>query len=205
MSEKIIDSWTDQSFKLSYDYYETEVELEDKKEIKEPKSNLNEMSEQNIRDYILTKYIQVDEIEMENLIKDIIIFKAYKCEIERDMDYLNNSISFFGTLIGIYAILVSVNNDFTEAGNIFFNVFLLVAMIIAVYEFINGNKKSKYNKLKTYSNTIDILEAIKEDIYARPEKVSETKKFNFEVCNAEEGIAPNIYSVKVTESLEDKS
>ena len=52
---------------------------------------------------------------------------------------------------------------------------------------------------------MSILETIKEDIYAFPERVLEPKEFNLEVSNAEEGIEPNIYSVKVKESLEDKS
>ncbi|MDU1641893.1 hypothetical protein [Peptoniphilus harei] len=201
MSEKITDSFTRQSYKLSYECFETEVELEDKKEIKELKSNLKEMSEQNIRDYISSKYIEKDEIEMEKLIKDLIILKAYKYKVERDLDYLNNSISFFGTLIGIYAILVSVNDDFSEMGKKIFSVFLIVLMFIEVYDFISGNRKSKYNKLNIYNNAIDILEAIKEDIYACPEKVLKTKDFNFEVSNTDRDIESNIYSIKVTEIL----
>lgn len=203
MSEEIIDSWRDQSFKLSYDYYETEVELEDKKEINEPKSNLEEMSEQNIRDYISSKYIQVDEIEIENLVKDLIVFKICKCKLEGYINESNYIVSFSSLFFAIYALLLSLNDDFSKEGFTILNIFLFALLFFAVYRFFKDG--SKYKKLKTYSNAISILEAIKEDIYARPEKVLRTKEFNFEVNNSDEYIEPNFYSVKVTESLEDKS
>ena len=82
------------------------------------------------------------------------------------------------------------------------NIFLFALLFFAVYRFFKDG--SKYRKLKTYSNAISILEAIKEDIYARPEKVLGTKEFNFEVNNLDECIEPNFYSAKVRESLENK-
>ena len=202
MSEEITNSFSRQNFKLSYEHFETEVELEDKKEIKEPKSNLEEMSEQNIRDYISSKYIQVDEIEIENLVKDLIVFKICKCKLEAYINESNYIVSFSSLFFAIYALLLSLNDDFSKEGFTILNIFLFALLFFAVYRFFKDG--SKYRKLKTYSNAISILEAIKEDIYARPEKVLGTKEFNFEVNNLDECIEPNFYSAKVRESLENK-
>lgn len=203
MSEKIIDSWKEKSFKLSYDYFETEVESEGKKEIKKHKSNLEEMSEQNIRDYISSKYIKVDEIEIEKLIKDLIIFKLYKNKILTSINDSNYIISVGGLFFAIYALIFSLNDDFSEVGLAGLTIILFVLLFFVACRFFKDS--SKNNKLKIYGNAISILETIKEDIYAFPERVLEPKEFNLEVSNAEEGIEPNIYSVKVKESLEDKS
>lgn len=203
MSEEITNSFSRQSFKLSYEYFETEVKLEDKKGITEPKSNLEEMSEQNMRDYISSKYIQVDEIEIENLVKDLIVFKICKCKIEASINDSNYIISIGGLFFAIYGLILSLNDDFSEEGLTGLTIFLFVLLILVAYRFFKDS--SKYNKLKIYGNAISILEAIKEDIYARPEKILETKKFNFEVSNSDECIEPNNNFVKGKESLEDKS
>lgn len=195
MSEEITDSFSRQSYKLSYETFETEIELEDKKVIEELQSNLKEMSEQNIRDYISSKYIKKDEIEMEKLIKDLIIFKAYKCEVERTMDYYNDLTAFIGSFcIGIFGILVSINNEFSKLGYILFTLELIVFLVFAISKFLNFNKESKYNKLKTYSNAIDILESIKEDVYNCPEKVCDIKESNKEIVNDRKDNTENINS-----------
>lgn len=207
MSEKIIDSWTEQSFKLSYDYFETEVESEDKKEIKEIKSNLEEMSEQKIRDYISSKYIKKDEIEMEKLIKDLIVFKAYKCEVETRLDSSKLSLSFYASHFTIFATFLSLNFKMSDIVRTIMIVFLFCYMIINLGVYIKQDNEDKinYGILQTLDYAISILETIKDDIYAFPERVLEPKEFNLEVSNAEEGIATNIYSVQVREILEDKS
>lgn len=200
MSEKITDSWTDQSFKLSYDYFETEVELENKKEIKEPKSNLNEMSEQNIRDYISSKYIEKDEIEMEKLIKDLIVFKVYKTKIEEDLEFSKRSWESLAFQFAVFSAILSVNFKISKNYRYMVIGYLFFFMFKIPYDFSKEEKKDRetYGILRTLNYAISILEVIKEDIYARPEKVSE-KNFNFEVSNADEDIVPNIYSVKVRE------
>lgn len=179
MSEQILDSFSRQSFKLSYEYFETEIELEDKKVNTKIKSNLENMSEQNIRDYISSKYIKKDEIEIEKLIKDLVILKGYRCEIEKTMDYYNGLTSLAGSfLIGIFGILVSINNEFSKLGYILFTIELIALAIYVIFKILNFNDEKKYNKLKTYSNAIDILEAIKEDAYAQLERVTDIKKPN---------------------------
>lgn len=207
MSEEITDSFSRQNFKLSYEYFETEVELEDKKGIKEPNSNLEEMSEQNIRDYISSKYIEKDEIEMEKLIKDLIIFKAYKCEVEIRLDSSRVSLGFYASHFAIFAALLSVNFEISDIVRTIIIVFLFYYMTKNLRDYIEQDNEDdiNYSILRSLNYAISILEAIKEDIYAKPEKVLETKEFNFEVSNSDECIEPNIYSVKVKESLEDKS
>lgn len=207
MSEEITDSFSRQNFKLSYEYFETEVELEDKKGIKEPNSNLEEMSEQNIRDYISSKYIEKDEIEMEKLIKDLIIFKAYKCEVEIRLDSSRVSLGFYASHFAIFAALLSVNFEISDIVRTIIIVFLFYYMTKNLRDYIEQDNVDdiNYSILRSLNYAISILEAIKEDIYAKPEKVLETKEFNFEVSNSDECIEPNIYSVKVKESLEDKS
>ncbi|MDU1022743.1 MAG: hypothetical protein E7A44_02365 [Peptoniphilus harei] len=167
MSEKIVDSWAGQSFKLSYEYFETEVELEDKKVKEKLKSNLKYMSEQNIRDYISSKYIEEDEIEIENLIKDLIIFKLYKCKVETSINDSNYILSVGGLFFAIYALLLSLNDDFSEVGLTTLTIFLFALLFFVTYRFFKDS--SKNNKLKIYRNAISILEAIKEDVYAQSE------------------------------------
>lgn len=167
MSEEIIDSWTEQSFKLSYEYFEAEVELEDKKVTTKLKSNLKHMSEKNIRDYISSKYIEKDEIEIENLVKDLIVFKLYKSKIETSINDGNYIISVSGLFFAIYALLLSLNDDFSEVGFTLLTIFLIGLLIFVAYRFFKDS--SKNNKLKIYRNAICILETIKEDFYAQSE------------------------------------
>lgn len=187
MSEEITNSFSRQSYKLSYEYFETEVELEDKKVKAQLNSNLKYMSEQNIRDYILSKYIQVDEIEMDKLIKDLIIFKAYKAKIEKDLESAKSYWEFFGIHFAVFAALISVNY---EIDDIVRDILIGLLFILLFKNICDSLKKDKedtitYGILQTLDYAISILEAIKEDIYARPEKVLETKEFNFEVSNSD--------------------
>lgn len=183
MSEKIIDSWTDQSFKLSYDYYETKVELEGKKVKKELKSNLIEMSEKNIRDYISSKYIKVDEIEMDKLIKDLIILKGYKSKIEEDIESAKSYWEFFSIHFAIFAALISVNYEIHDIVRDIVIVILFLLMFKNIYDFIKKDKEDKitYGILRTLNYAISILEAIKEDSYAQSERVIDIKEFNNEI------------------------
>lgn len=205
MSEKIIDSWTDQSFKLSYDYYETEVELEGKKVKKELKSNLIEMSEQNIRDYISSKYIKVDEIEMEKLIKDLIILKGYKSKIEEDIESAKSYWEFFSIHFGVFAAFLSINIDISDIMRDLILAGLIFLMIKNTYDFIKKDKEDKitYGILRTLNYAISILEAIKEDVYTRPEKVCDIKESNKEIVNDKKDITKNVKSNNISESLKD--
>lgn len=204
MSEKIIDSWTDQSFKLSYDYYETEVELEGKKVKKELKYNLIEMSEQNIRDYISSKYIKVDEIEMEKLIKDLIILKGYKSKIEEDIESAKSHWVFYSIHFAFFAALISVNYEIHDIVRDIVIVILFLLMFKNIYDFIKKDKEDKitYGILRTLNYAISMLEAIKEDVYANPEKVIDVKDSNKEIEDSKKDITKNINSNNISENLE---
>lgn len=204
MSEKITDSWTDQSFKLSYDYYETEVELEDKKENTESKSNLDEMTEQNIRDYISNKYIQADEIEMENLIKDLIILKGYKTRIEERLEFSKRSWESIAFCFAIFAAILSVNFKMSDNYRCLAIVFLFCCMFKIPYDIDKEKKEDRitYGILRTLNYAISILEAIKEDVYANPEKVIDVKDSNKEIEDSKKDITKNINSNNISENLE---
>lgn len=205
MSKKIIDSWTDQSFKLSYDYYETEVELEDKKVKKESKSNLKEMTEQNIRDYISTKYIQVDEIEMEKLIKDLIILKGYKSKIEERLEFSKRSWESIAFCFAILAAILSVNFKMSDNYRYIVIGFLFCCMLIIPYDIDKDEQEDRitYRILRTLNYAISILEAIKEDAYAQSEIVTDIKESDKEIVNDKRDITKNVKSNNISESFKE--
>lgn len=185
MSEEITDSFSRQSYKLSYEYFETEIELEDKKENTEFKSNLEEMTEQNIRDYISSKYIKVDEIEMEKLIKDLIILKGYKTKIEEKIESSKSYWEFFSIHFAVFAAFLSVNSDISCIVRYATIAGLIFLMIRNMYDFNKRDKRDKttYGILQTLNYAISILEVIKEDVYNCPEKVNDIKESNKEMVN----------------------
>ncbi|WP_282924753.1 hypothetical protein [Peptoniphilus genitalis] len=163
---------------------------------------------EEIEDYIEENYIKKDTIDYENLIKDLISFKAFKRELEGKISDMREIFALLAVVAAILAVMMEPEQISDETS---FSIMVLISGILLatfyyfLWRFMLREKNSKYNAIYSVSYAISILEAIKEDIYIHPEKVLETKEFNFEVSNADECIEPNIYSVKVKESLEDKS
>lgn len=202
MSEEIADSFSKQSFKLSYETYESESE--DEKVIEELKSNLKEMSEQNIRDYISSNYIKKDEIEIEKLIKDLIILKGYKSKIEENIESAKSHWVFYSIHFAYFAALISVNYEIHDIVRDIVIGILFFLMLKNIYDFIKKDKKDKktYGILRTLNYAISVLEAIKEDVYANPEKVIDVKDSNKEIEDSKKDITKNINSNNISENLE---
>lgn len=170
--------------------------------------NLGNKKVEEIEDYIEEYYINKDTIEYENLIKDLISFKAFKRDLEGKINDKREIFGLLAVAAAIFAVMMEPDQISDETK--FFFMALIAGILYATFiyflwRFMLKEKNSKYNKIYSVNYAISILEAIKEDIYARSERVLETKEFNFEVSNSDECIEPNIYSVKVKESLEDKS
>ena len=172
------------------------------------KKNLGNKKVEEIEDYIEENYIKNDTVEYENLIKDLISFKAFKRELEGK---INDRKEIFGLLAVVAAILAVMMEPVQISDETRFFIMVLICGILLatfyylLWRFMLREKNSKYNKIYSVNYAISILEAIKEDIYARFDKVLETKEFNLEVSNADECIEPNFYSIKVREILENES
>lgn len=169
--------------------------------------NLKKFNRLEILEYINNNYINDEELKKEDLINDLIAFRSYKEELDLVVENQNDFFSVLSLLLAICAIAYSGGHEYLtdcEAFKIFVILIALTLLIFGTYMNFRENKNSDFNKLKVLNNAIHVLEALKEEIVDE-NKILETKKFNLEVSDAEKGIDPNIYSVKVRESLEDKS
>lgn len=186
--------------------------------------DLNYLSREEILRYINDNYINDNDFEKKNLINDLIAFKTYReyvKEIVAKEDILEKFLSVYINILSIFTALTigmlqiqsqmisgkTVEDDFSIIKILFEKRIAPLSILIfgcIVFYFCNflirHGKRSESSKLKIVNNAIYILEAIKEDMVEVPEN------FDVEVKNLiGEKVESRRYSVKVRESLEDKS
>lgn len=209
-TEKIADNNIRRDFELSYETYESKIKIGNNEVKKELKSDLRSMTNKNIMEYIRNSYIIKDEIEIGKLINDLVIFKTYKYNFEISLDDDNYLMNVFGIQIAILTIVFMMDSDDT------FVLKMIKISILSVLIYKNWKsyyderlkETSKLNRLRTINNAVNILEAIKEDIYNN-EKTTVSNEFELvakRLINEkpDECLDPNHY-VMFWESLEDKS
>lgn len=161
-----------------------------------------------IETYISNNYISSRFIDRSKLLNDLIVFKTYKEKLELVIGKQELLINTIAVQVAIYGIVINfyAKDKFTKKVIIIELCILILLMISTdiLYYIFRVTKNSEFNELKTISNVLNFLETLKEDLY-NPVEVLEYKDFDLEVSNIEEGIVTNIYSVKVTEILEDES
>lgn len=208
-TEKISDNEIGRTLELSYRFYEFTDKFENNQTCKNPISNTRKISNAGLTEYIKINYLEKDEIDRGKLVNDLVVFKTYKYNIQSYIDDDNYFLNVLAVQISVLSILFVLLSLDEESGKYVYIIctFLFSAMGFnwKLYYDNRIKKDSDFNRIKTVDNIVNILEALNNDLYNNPVEVHEYKDFNLEVSDAEEGIKYNIYSVKVKESLEDKS
>lgn len=192
-----------------------------------------EMDNEDIICYIQKKYLNQLYIEKDMLINDLVIFKTYRDNLEIETENDKDFPILLSTFLTVYIAFLSMeiadktiyleeffklkeaNKDTTAisnklsktSGNILaiISVILIISVIVVSFLSFRNGRKSKRNKLKTLNDAIYILEAIRDDIYNDPIKVSGTRKFDIEIDNVvDQASEPRKYSFKIDEILEEK-
>ena len=121
------------------------------------------LKKDEIINYVNEYYFRKNEIDYDNLINDINVFKSYRDDVDINVRKENDIKRLFTILIAIVTIFTS-NLKGVNADEIKFIYFLIVAVVVSIYSLdINGSHSDAY-KLKVINNVIYTLEAIKEDM-----------------------------------------
>lgn len=171
----------------------------------ELKSDPQEMSLEEIRNYVNKYYIHASYVNIYELINDLNIFKSYKEEIKIENEIKQICRDTIASILTIMAIFSAVAVGFLSVDKgvlakfrkhvynfygtnfkfIFRMMWILTACIVAYLIFLywNVNKKSGFNRLKTLNYTILTLESIRDDIYNNKEesKAPEAEKFELRI------------------------
>lgn len=120
----------------------------------------------DIINYVNEYYFREKQIDYDNLINDINVFKSYRDDIDINVRKENDFNQFVMLVIAIIAILVSIIN-FDNTGTIIKNLIAALTLLVLAdyvyYRIITGSH-SEANKLKVINNVIYTLETIKEDM-----------------------------------------
>ena len=143
--------------------------------------NINRLNIDQIKDYIYKNYYgklnKPEEIDRDKLLNDLVVFKAYKEDLEINIkndslikDIFTLFISVLGIYVSIPSILQEIGTNRLETANNgdtiiligFATIFIVVFSVIWV--FIRTDKKSDSSRLKVVNYGIYTLEAIKEEM-----------------------------------------
>lgn len=165
--------------------------------------NPRHMLIEDMEDYLKSNYLGKEFIKKDKIINDLVIFKTLRDELEISIRNNNIFSEFISSIITVFIAIATSDyakeEGFLKSAIIIFlgYTFIKYAMLIV----ITGNK-SDSKKLVCVNKIIYTLESIKDNLV----EVPETKKFEVEVDNVVDQVSePRKYSVKVKESLEDKS
>lgn len=121
------------------------------------------LKKDEIINYVDEYYFRKNEIDYDNLINDINVFKSYRDHIDINVRKENDIKRLFTIVIAIITIFTS-NLKGDIADEFKFIYFIIVAAMVSIYSLdINGSHSEAY-KLKVINNVIYTLEAIKEDM-----------------------------------------
>lgn len=143
--------------------------------------NINRLNIDQIKDYIFKNYYgklnKPEEIDRDKLLNDLVVFKAYKEDLEINIkndslikDIFTLFISVLGIYVSIPSILQEIGTNRLETANNgdtiiligFATIFIVVFSVIWV--FIRTDKKSDSSRLKVVNYGIYTLEVIKEEM-----------------------------------------
>lgn len=144
-------------------------------------SSINKLNIDQIKEYIYNNYYvkssRVETINRDELLKDLIVFKAYKEDLEitiKNDSLIKDIFTLFISVLGIYvsipSILQEIGTNRLETANNgdtiiligFATIFIVVFSVIWV--FIRTDKKSDSSRLKVVNYGIYTLEVIKEEM-----------------------------------------
>lgn len=117
----------------------------------------------DIINYVNEYYFREKQIDYDNLINDINVFKSYRDNVDINIRKESDIHQFTTIGIAIIAILLSiVNND--KINKYIIIALVLLAIIDYIYIRITISSLSDSHKLKVINNAIYTLETIKEDM-----------------------------------------
>lgn len=177
-------------------------------------SSINKLNIDQIKEYIYNNYYvkssRVETINRDKLLKDLVVFKAYKEDLEINIKNEDLFTVFMTLLLNITSIVLNLNTSLKLINSeVIVGLMIVITIILAfsvMWLLIRTGVKSDSSRLKVVNYGIHTLEAIKEDMV----EVSEDKAYKlvakrFINEKPDECLDPNIYYVMFMESLEDKS
>lgn len=143
--------------------------------------NINSLNIEQIKDYIYNNYYvkfrKCKSIKRDKLLKDLVVFKTYKEDLEINIkkdslikDIFTLFISILGIYVSITSILQKIGTNKLEIANngetiVFIGFAPIIILIFSViWAYISTDKKSDSSRLKVVNYGIHTLEAIKEDM-----------------------------------------
>lgn len=140
--------------------------------------NINRLNIDQIKDYIFKNYYgklnKPEEIDRDKLLNDLVVFKAYKEDLEINIKNDNLFKEFFELLLKVVTIFISLNsiiekidvNIERSKGLVIDLGFLTILMIVflLLWIFMTIGKNSDSSRLKVVNYGIYTLEAIKEEM-----------------------------------------
>lgn len=121
------------------------------------------LKKDEIINYVNEYYFRKNQIDYDNLINDINVFKSYRDDVDINVRKENDINWLFTILIAIVTIFTN-NLKGDNADEIKFIYFLIVAVEVTIYSLATNGSHSKAYKLKVINNVIYTLETIKKDM-----------------------------------------
>lgn len=127
------------------------------------------LKKDEIINYVDEYYFRKNQIDYDNLINDINVFKSYRDDVDINVRKEND----FNQLVTIVIAIMTIFTSNLKGDNAYINIiififkfifFLLLAVMVSKYYLIINGSHSESNKLKVINNVIYTLEAIKEDM-----------------------------------------
>lgn len=144
-------------------------------------SNIKDLNINQIKCYLHNYYYgklnKLQEIERDKLLNDLVVFKAYKEDLEiniKNDSLIKDIFTLFISILGIYVSMPSIlqeidansiekaNNEETKILIGFATLFIILFSVIWVI--IRTDKKSDSSRLKVVNYGVHTLEAIKEEM-----------------------------------------
>lgn len=160
------------------------------------KSNLEDMFDEEVREYTKYNYFTNEKIIFNNLQKDLLAFKLYKEDIKLKMSADKNVLSFLsvtGTVLSPLITLYSYKNNVENKSitfweyilrhsekDIYLDTFFIISVIFVLLIYFIDFKRLD-EKLNCLNYSINILEAIKEDLYFVRDEESKEYEYRYRV------------------------
>ena len=120
------------------------------------------LKKDEIINYVDEYYFRKNQIDYDNLINDINVFKSYRDDVDINVRKEND----FNQLVTIVIAIMTIFTSNLKGDNAYINIiiFIFLAVMVSKYYLIINGSHSESNKLKVINNVIYTLEAIKEDM-----------------------------------------
>lgn len=152
------------------------------------------LKKDEIINYVDEYYFRKNQIDYDNLINDINVFKSYRDDVDINVRKQNDFGQFVMMVIAIITVLVSI----IKFHNLIIDLILtlmLLAIAYLVHFLTTTCSHSESNKLKVINNVIYTLEAIKEDMdkngNSRAKYKSMQNKYSPRLCMREKDVKKN--------------